>query len=57
MRDLDVLDVGARREPVRALLRPLLGQTAPYFADHVREELAARFDHGTRVVTTLDLTL
>ncbi len=61
MRELDVLDAAAldraRREPVRALLRPLPGQTAPYFTDHVREELEERFDHGTRVVTTLDLTL
>ena len=61
MRELGVLDAAAldraRREPVRALLRPLPGQTAPYFTDHVREELEERFDHGTRVVTTLDLTL
>src|SRR2546425_304626 len=53
----------ARREPVRAQLVVAATQTAPYFADHVRQELEARFGSGTlsardvRVFTSLDLTL
>src|SRR3989442_8207192 len=53
----------ARREPVRAQLVVAATQTAPYFADHVRQELEARFGSGAlsardvRVFTSLDLTL
>src|SRR5205809_881609 len=53
----------ARREPVRAQLVVAATQTAPYFADHVRQELEARLGSGAldardvRVFTTLDLTL
>ena len=56
-----MLDAAAlRARPPRARAsprRPRPGQTAPYFTDHVRQELEERFDHGTRVVTTLDPTL
>ncbi len=53
----------ARREPVR--VRPLTtpAQSAPYFVDHVRQELEQRFGaevarhRGVRIITTLDLTL
>ena len=53
----------ARRAPVR--VRPLAspGQVAPYFVDHVRQELEQRFGaevsrvRGVRIVTTLDLSL
>ncbi len=53
----------ARREPVKAERASTAGQVAPYFADHVRQELEARFGDGAldardvRVFTTLDLTL
>src|SRR3989441_4995030 len=53
----------ARREPVRAQLVVAATQTAPYFADHVRQELEARLGSGAldardvRVFTSLDLTL
>ena len=53
----------ARREPVRVQPVVAATQTAPYFADHVRQELEARFGSGVldgrdvRVFTTLDLTL
>jgi penicillin-binding protein 1B len=53
----------ARREPVRIQTVVAATQTAPYFADHVRQELEARFGNGVldgrdvRVFTTLDLTL
>ena len=53
----------ARREPVRARIVVAASQTAPYFADRVRQELEARFGNGAldarhvRVFTTLDLTL
>ena len=61
MRDLKTLDAAAyeraRKEPVRALARPRPGQPAPYFTDHVRQEVEERFGSGTRIVTTLDLTL
>src|SRR5580765_3101873 len=61
MRDLKTLDAAtyerARKEPVRALARPRPGQPAPYFADHARQEVEERFGAGTRVVTTIDLTL
>ena len=53
----------ARREPIS--VQPVIAatQTAPYFTDHVRQELEARFGSGVldgrdvRVFTTLDLTL
>jgi len=53
----------ARREPIS--VQPVIAatQTAPYFTDHVRQELEARFGSGVldgrdvRVYTTLDLTL
>jgi penicillin-binding protein 1B len=61
MRELKTLDVAAydraRTEPVRALARPRPGQPAPYFTDHARQEVEERFGAGTRIVTTLDLTL
>ena len=61
MRDLQMLDAAAyeraRKEPVRALSRPRPGQTAPYFIDLVRQEVEDRFGGGTRIDTTLDLTL
>ena len=61
MRDLKTLDAAAyeraRKEPVRALARPRPGQPAPYFTDHARQEVEERFGVGTRVVTTIDLTL
>jgi penicillin-binding protein 1B len=61
MRELKTLDVAAyeraRKEPVRALARPRPGQPAPYFTDHARQEVEERFGWGTRIVTTLDLTL
>jgi len=61
MRDLKTLDAAtyerARKEPVRALARPRPGQPAPYFTDHARQEVEERFGAGTRVVTTIDLTL
>ena len=53
----------ARRQPVRVQSAVAATQTAPYFADHVRQELEARFGSGAldgrdvRVFTTLDLTL
>jgi len=53
----------ARREPVRVQTVVATTQTAPYFADHVRQELETRFGSGAldgrdvRVFTTLDLTL
>src|SRR5256886_11274926 len=53
----------ARRQPVRVQSAVAATQTAPYFSDHVRQELEARFGSGAldgrdvRVVTTLDLTL
>ena len=42
---------------MRALARPRPGQPAPYFTDHARQEVEERFGSGTRIVTTLDLTL
>ena len=61
MRELKTLDAAAyeraRKEPVRALARPRPGQPAPYFTDHARQEVEERFGSGTRIVTTLDLTL
>jgi len=61
MRELGTLDTAAyeraRREPVRALARPGPGRTAPYFSDHVRQEMEERFGPGARVLTTLDLPL
>jgi penicillin-binding protein 1B len=61
MRELKTLDAAAyeraRNEPVRALVRPRPGQPAPYFTDHARQEVEERFGWGTRIVTTLDLTL
>ena len=53
----------ARREPVRVQAVVATTQTAPYFADHVRQELESRFGDGVldgrdvRVFTTVDLTL
>ena len=53
----------ARHEPVNVQPVVAATQTAPYFADHVRQELEARFGsgaldgRGVRVFTTLDLTL
>src|SRR5262249_56794387 len=47
----------ARREPVRAVLRPGPDPLAPYFTDHVRREVEERFGAGTRIVSTLDLAL
>ena len=61
MGELKMLDAAAldraRKEPLRALTRPRPGQTAPYFTDHVRQEVEQRFGQGQRIVTTLDLTL
>jgi len=61
MRELKTLDAAAyeraRKEPVRALARPRPGQPAPYFTDHARQEVEERFGSGTRIVTTIDLTL
>ena len=61
MRELKMLDAAAyeraREEPVRALARPRPGQPAPYFTDHARQEMEERFGPGTRIVTTIDLTL
>jgi penicillin-binding protein 1B len=61
MRDIGALDAAAheraRREPVRAEMRPRTGQPAPYFTDHVRREAEERFGEGARIVTTLDLAL
>src|SRR5262245_54436730 len=61
MRELSMLDATVyertRKEPVRALTRPRPGQTAPYFIDLVRQEVEDRFGGGTRIETTLDLTL
>jgi penicillin-binding protein 1B len=68
MRELRMLDAGAlaaaQREPVRTLVEPGPGQAAPYFADHVRQELERRLDERalldarvTRVFTTLDPVL
>src|SRR5437870_10408043 len=53
----------ARRAPVRVRSLVSPGQSAPYFVDHVRQELEQRFGaevsrvRGVRVVTTLDLSL
>jgi penicillin-binding protein 1B len=53
----------ARREPISVQPVVAATQTAPYFTDHVRQELEARFGSGVldgrdvRVFTTLDLTL
>jgi penicillin-binding protein 1B len=68
MRELALIDEVARRrargEPVRAMARPHPGQAAPYFTDHVRQELEERFGegalrsvNGARIVTTLDPVL
>ena len=66
MRDLGHLGRGdyerARSEPVRAQARSTPGQPAPYFSDHVRQELEQRFGDTVRpgplrVHTTLDLSL
>lgn len=61
MRDLKSLDAAsydrAKKEPVKALSKPRPGQTAPYFTDHARQEVEERFGSGTKIVTTLDLTL
>ena len=61
MHELNTLDAAAyeraRKEPVRALARPRPGQPAPYFTDHARQEMEERFGSGTRIVTTIDLTL
>ena len=65
MRELRMLDATAHAqaqgEPVRGLAEPGPGQAAPYFADHVRQEIERRFDENalrdgrvTRVLTTLD---
>ncbi|MBI4634741.1 MAG: PBP1A family penicillin-binding protein [Candidatus Rokubacteria bacterium] len=54
----------ARRRPVRVQPSPPPGQSAPYFADYVRQEIEHRAGDGVvsysrdaRVLTTLDLTL
>ncbi len=53
----------ARRAPIRARPAALLGQTAPYFVDEMRQELEQRFgadvvEHrGVRIMTTLDPAL
>ena len=61
MRELKTLDAAAyeraRKEPVRALAGIRPGQPAPYFTDHARQEVEERFGSGTRIVTTIDLTL
>ena len=69
MRDLGTLAPRdydrARREPVRVRSLVAAGQSAPapYFVDHVRQELEQRFGsdasgvRGARIVTTLDLNL
>jgi len=67
MRDLGTLAPRdydrARREPVRVRSLVAPGQSAPYFVDHVRQELEQRFGsdasgvRGARIVTTLDLNL
>jgi penicillin-binding protein 1B len=65
MHELRMLDdnahARAQREPIRAFAQPGPGQMAPYFADHVRQEIERRFDENalkdrqiTRVFTTLD---
>jgi penicillin-binding protein 1B len=52
-----------RRSPVRVRSLASPGQSAPYFVDHVRQELEQRFGpevsrvRGVRVMTTLDLSL
>jgi penicillin-binding protein 1B len=53
----------ARRAPVRVKSLVIPGQSAPYFVDHVRQELEQRFGaevsrvRGVRIMTTLDLSL
>jgi penicillin-binding protein 1B len=53
----------ARRAPVRVKSLVSPGQSAPYFVDHVRQELEQRFGpevsrvRGVRIMTTLDLSL
>jgi penicillin-binding protein 1B len=52
-----------RRSPVRVRSLASPGQSAPYFVDHVRQELEQRFGaevsrvRGVRVITSLDLSL
>src|SRR5215470_228924 len=52
-----------RRSPVRVRQLASPGQPAPYFLDHVRQELEQRFGaevsrvRGVGIVTTLDLTM
>jgi len=54
----------ARREPIRLQSAPAPGQSAPYFADYVRQEIEHRLGDGiidarggARVFTSLDLAL
>ncbi len=67
MRELGMIGQGeyerARREPVRVRSLTTPVQPAPYFVDHVRQELEQRFGpevagrRGVRIITTLDPTL
>src|SRR5215813_13620599 len=67
MRELDTISQAeyerVRRSPVRVRQLASPGQPAPYFLDHVRQELEQRFGaevsrvRGVGIVTTLDLTL
>ena len=67
MRDLKMITPDeferARRAPVQVRSLVSAGQSAPYFVDHVRQELEQRFDtgvarvRGVRIATTLDLSL
>jgi penicillin-binding protein 1B len=67
MRELETISQAeydrVRRSPVRVHSLASPGQSAPYFVDHVRQELEQRFGpevsrvRGVRVMTTLDLTL
>jgi penicillin-binding protein 1B len=67
MRELGMIERAeydrARRAPVRVRSLVSPGQTAPYFVDHVRQELEQRFGaevarvRGARIATSLDLNL
>ena len=67
MRDLGMISQNeydqARRAPVRVKSLVSPGQSAPYFVDHVRQELEQRFGaevsrvRDIRIMTTLDLSL
>jgi penicillin-binding protein 1B len=67
MRELETISQAeyerVRRSPVRVRQLASPGQPAPYFLDHVRQELEQRFGaevsrvRGVGIMTTLDLTL